>query len=459
MKNTLLLYVLILLPAITLPQSGFGEMQYVINDMGGGGAWDLLAADIDNDGNQDIIYCDSNYHLVAWIKNIDGQGTFGPIQYIDQNLMMTQHIAVEDIDNDGDLDVIATSAQDGKVVWYKNTDGQGTFSSALIISNQAPGARGLITGDIDNDGDPDVIVGADAAQKIIWYENLDGLGNFGNETIVATGLSYTLSVNAADINSDGYLDVITNTFPNSNYPGWYPNTDGNGSFGTGQIISNETFGSTYVITKDIDGDGDNDVFNLEFGGDTIAWYDNTDGLGNFGTKQIIAETPSFLPFWMYAEDIDNDGDIDISVVYGGNERIAWFENTDGAGLYSDAKVIDNLPSISVVITDIDNDGYKDIITGADNSIVWYKNLTYLGVGETPLKTLVITPNPVKESLYFSGINDKAQVSINLYDISGRVVISKTRFTSVLDVSFLKKGVYFLEIKDKTGSLVKKLLKN
>ncbi len=458
MKKTLLLYVLIFLPVTALPQSGFGEMQYVTNDMGGGGAWDLAAADIDNDGYQDIIYCDSNYHTVAWIKNIDGQGTFSPIQYIDQNLIMTQHITVEDIDNDGYLDVVATSAQDGKAVWYKNTDGQGTFSSALIISDQAPGARGLTTGDIDNDGDPDVIVGAHAASKIIWYENLDGLGNFGSENLVATGLSHTLFVNAADINNDGYIDIVTNTSPNT-YPAWYQNTDGNGNFGSAQIISNETYGSSHVITMDIDGDGDNDVLNSEFGGQIISWFENTDGLGNFGAKQIIAETTTLTPDWMDAEDIDNDGDIDVSGVYiGGDGRIAWFENTDGAGLFSDSKVIDNHQSIAVIITDLDNDGYKDIVAAIENSIVWYKNETYLGVGETPLKNLVITPNPVDMRLYFSGISDKAQVSINLYDIRGKVVISKKSFIPVLDVSSLKTGVYFLEIKAKTGSLVKRVLK-
>jgi len=62
--------------------------------------------------------------------------------------------------------------------------------------------------------------------------------------------------------------------------------------------------------------------------DKIAWYENTDGLGSFGTQQVITTT-AFGARSVYAADLDGDDDIDVLSASFENDKIAWYENTGG----------------------------------------------------------------------------------------------------------------------------------
>ena len=75
---------------------------------------------------------------------------------------MRRGLFAGDIDADGDLDVIATSEVAAEVSWYENTDGLGSFGAAQIIVAAAPTARGVSVADADGDGDLDVFTGSSA---------------------------------------------------------------------------------------------------------------------------------------------------------------------------------------------------------------------------------------------------------------------------------------------------------
>ncbi|MFT6688753.1 MAG: hypothetical protein ACJAX7_001778, partial [Saprospiraceae bacterium] len=73
---------------------------------------------------------------------------------------------------------------DKLLVWYKNTDGQGTFGQPQIIDNNITSARNAFAADLDGDGDNDIVLISryiEYPTKLAWYENIDGLGNFGVE--------------------------------------------------------------------------------------------------------------------------------------------------------------------------------------------------------------------------------------------------------------------------------------
>jgi hypothetical protein len=172
----------------------------------------LFPTDIDNDGDKDLIV---GYYgatdSIAWFENLDGQGNFGSIQIISNDLLVPDSVFAADFDNDGDQDVLVASYGIDKVIWYENTDGQGNFSIEHIITSSADGATNVFAKDLDNDGDIDVVCAAYTGNEVIYYLN-DGSGNFNYQQIIASNFTGASSVIADDINGDGKIDILASSY-------------------------------------------------------------------------------------------------------------------------------------------------------------------------------------------------------------------------------------------------------
>ena len=232
------------------------------------------------------------------------------------------------------------------MVWYENIDGLGAFSSYQIIGSSLYNPNNVETSDIDGDGDLDVIASAIGDQWsenddiIVWFENIDGQGNFGSEQIISTSAISTSNLHFSDIDSDGDMDLIT-TEPRNLYlsidgkVAWYENTDGQGNFGLKQIIlTDNTVNPMKAYAKDVDGDGDMDVisvsryiFSSSNGNseDKVFWLENIDGMGSFGSEQLITSDLNFIVS-LAVNDINNDGVLDILSASGDGNKIVWFKN-------------------------------------------------------------------------------------------------------------------------------------
>jgi hypothetical protein len=89
---------------------------------------------------------------------------------ITSNFMYTTSVYVADIDGDGDLDVISASSRDNMVAWYENRGLAETFTQHKITTNAA-GAFAVYAIDMDLDGDIDVLSASRYDSKISMYEN------------------------------------------------------------------------------------------------------------------------------------------------------------------------------------------------------------------------------------------------------------------------------------------------
>ena len=89
-----------------------------------------------------------------------------------------------DLDGDGDADVLSALYIDDKIAWYENQGG-GSFSAQQVITTAADGARSVYAADLDGDGDADVLSASRFDDKIAWYENLGG-GDPDDTTATAT---------------------------------------------------------------------------------------------------------------------------------------------------------------------------------------------------------------------------------------------------------------------------------
>ncbi|MRT15346.1 T9SS type A sorting domain-containing protein [Vitellibacter sp. q18] len=346
------------------------------------------------------------------------------------------------------------------VVWYENLDSLGNFSSQKIISNIADGPYRVIATDIDGDGDMDVISGSDNS-GISWYENIDGNGNFGPTRVINAFAPNARSIATADIDGDGDMDVVGST-SGSVTVAWYENLDGLGSFGPQQTITTNGLSVEPIFTIDIDGDGDIDIIAATGGADKVAWYENLDGLGNFGSENIIIDN-LLGAHSIYSTDLDNDGDNDILATGGGafDGEVVWFENLDGQGSFGAKNVISTEVqfSRSVIAADIDNDGDMDVIASSqnDDKIAWYENLTIIGIGENQLDNIKIYPNPTTGLII---INSKTEsiIGASVFDVLGKEVIKLHGDIRKVDVSGLESGIYFLRVATDSGEFVQKIIK-
>jgi len=446
----------------TYSNAQFGSQQIISTEANLARA--VYAADLDGDGEMDVLSASEADDKVAWYKNIidDGLGSFGPQQIITESLDAAIDVFATDIDGDGDMDVLSAAKQDDRIVWFRNTDGMGNFSPQIIITNLTNGAISVFATDLDGDGDVDVLSASYNDNKIAWYENTDGLGSFGAQQIITNQAQSTRDVYAADLDGDGDMDVLAASTASDEIL-WFENTDGLGNFGVEKIISSNSDGVLSVFATDIDGDGDMDVLSADFGDDTVAWFENTNGQGNFGSKQIISTTVLFTKS-VYAADLDNDGDMDVLSASSSNSEsvLYWYENINGFGIFGSEQVITtNVDGVRDIFTsDIDNDGDMDVLSASpgDDKIAWYENYTILGVEETLDSKIKIHPNPANTILYISNSSNYSINSLQITDLQGKLVIQVHNNTSQQDISSLVAGVYFVKIITDKGSLVKKIIK-
>jgi hypothetical protein len=255
-------------------------------------------ADYDNDGDEDLLINGQNNGGPVTQLYRNDSSVFVPVQSGFRGIIgVTRWI---DFDNDGFMDVISSGLMDSTfndtTLAYRN-NGNGTFS--FFPTN-------IAVADYDHDSLPDVfITGTDAftfVEFVALFHN-NGGGNFSMDTATFTQLS-TGMAKWGDVDSDGDLDIVYDGIKsdNSAYTLIYLN-DGSGNFAEQPTNLPGTGEPGSVDLADIDHDGDLDVLLSE------NLFRN-DGSGNFTD---VSPWPPQGVFAIPAQfmDYDQDGDDDI----------------------------------------------------------------------------------------------------------------------------------------------------
>lgn len=431
----------------------FGPEQIITTEANG--CRQVFVADLDGDDFLDIVTANRLSSTVTWVRNL-GQGDFSApemIGVVDQ----TYYVTGGDMDGDMDIDIVASSPSDDLIVWFEN-DGGGSFNFEHIVNvNQVEAPLGLYIADIDGDNDNDIVCAADFS-GLTWFENLDGNGDFGPASLIETNSTNNRSVMAVDLDGDNYLDVVASS-SGSFTVAWYKNLDGLGNFGTRQIIAGSTSTVAKVFSADLDGDDDMDVLTASNGPNKIAWFENLDGNGNFGDEQIITLEAEFA-LSVIAADLDNDLDMDVLSASPNDSKVAWYENLNGQGDFSSQKIIStsSVTPLDVKFGDLDNDGDLDVISGSqnDDKVAWYENLTILNVDSNIASKVSLVPNPVEDS--FRVQSDYPVSNVRVMNASGMLLMEVKDNFEQIPIKNLQTGMYLVEVEIEHHKVVKKLVK-
>jgi len=255
-------------------------------------------------------------------------------------------VAAGDLDRDGDVDVIVTRA-DTNQVWLN--DGAGHFS--LHQELDAAGFGDVALGDLDSDGDLDaafVRQNSDAPGGI-WLN--DGQATFTNPGWALAGNS-PWEVELADLDNDTDLDavVVDRRGPNLVF-----RNDGSGRLvNTDQALGKAD--SVDVGIGDLDGDGDDDLFVANYSRQpNTVWFNDGDGVFSDSGERLGSSSSNALAI----SDLDLDGDLDAySANVDGMDSI-WIN--DGSGRFSEVKPSDRRQTSSAVaVGDLNGDTRDDL---------------------------------------------------------------------------------------------------
>lgn len=310
------------------------------------------------------------------------------------------------------------------------------FDTSQLISRPSVNLpQKAISTDVDNDGRIDLVVAGVKPDNLCWFRNL-GNGIYGDKQsilIAEDNYTYTCSVLSNDIDNDGDNDLIAfdyqfsigpfgNDLPFNRKCYWLENLS-NGNFGEKQIINVDTTMLTRFNCKfnlvDFDGDGLKDLVY----GYQSTWNKNLGG-GNWSIYQpIIFNGNFFATDNYYLNDIDQDGVSEIITEnsYGSGINI-YAGKHDGNGQIEEILIIANgfWGIDDIELSDIDNDGLNDFVFSVNNKLIWQKNL---GNGTFADTSLIYQGNSSSSSINYEiicsdfnhdGFNDIAFCGEKIY---------------------------------------------
>ena len=321
--------------------------------------------------NRLVILETIKFHKIMWrlllgclfLSSFIGRAQlFDTNHLVDTNVGSLYGVKTGDFDNDGDPDLLTITSQE--LVWYENLDGQGNFGSAINIdSNTGQSLQSFkqTVVDLDQDGWDDILISYFSQDLIAYYRNL-GNNTFAPFQTLASNLNEVAGMTPGDCDGDGDLDLVLGVSNNSGLY-WLEHLDGNGSFGPLQSIRTSISSARNQAIGDIDGDGDLDFLSNSSGAVIMSWFENVNGQGDFSLRHIIDNSGASYENTFQLADIDGDGDLDnLTARF---DEILWRENLDGQGTFGSNRTIflstDSSISFNyVVAVDIDNDGDLDV---------------------------------------------------------------------------------------------------
>jgi hypothetical protein len=288
--------------------------------------------DVDRDGDPDYIGARYNPGLIVWLENPGKLGVTWKPRVADDRIHGIHGVIKGDVDGDGYMDLLATSAQPKppfpeSLVWFRVPEQSSLDDKWELFPfamGDAPGLTHYLgVGDIDGDGRLDAATGAKGGPQATsigewfawWKADSTSKGRWEKKLVSCMEPGAT-NIHPVDVNGDGQMDLLASCGHDRGViwfegPSWHR-----------RAIDEDIKEPHCLAAVDLDQDGDVDAATCAYGDQIVVWYEN-DGKGDF-QRHVIGEGQE--AYDIRAVDMDDDGDLDLLIAGRASDNVVWFEN-------------------------------------------------------------------------------------------------------------------------------------
>jgi hypothetical protein len=353
----------------------------------------FIVSDLDADNDMDIIVIEGG---VSYLENSGDGSSFSTIK-LDRFSTNCFYTCVSDINNDNTIEILgAGSPNYGTLtVYQRNTSGD--WNNRLVIYPTLINIQNVIPGDIDGDGDQDLVVGSMNDCKLAYFNNT-GAGIFSEPIIISYSVLNLKDISMADVDNDLDLDIIAVSLVDSNIQLFRNN--GFGNFQNPEIIANQLYSGARITTADFDQDGNIDLAGTFSFGSSYSYRKvyaiRNSGNGVFELPVLIADSVTWGSGLLLTADLNQDNFPDL--ISASSTALIWMKSL-GNGLFDTVTVINNqFASVrDIKVADVNQDLRNDILVaayGSTSNTNYFVQLENLGGGifSSPILLQTAYPN-------------------------------------------------------------------